>query len=115
MQNKKLIIIFSITLIGTITGLLIWYFAKASFLHTPTDTFMDYFNTIKVLDNVYLEVGIGRGYFPFTYVILNIIKFLFGIDIYGYSNLITIFLLLFMFFMIKSFKENYWKSFILFF
>lgn len=111
---RKICIILSIILTGTIIGLLVWYFAKSSFLFTPKDTFMDYINTIKVLDNVYSEVGTGRGYFPFTYVVLNVFKFLFGNSIYGYLGMIFIMLIAFIIFIINSFKDAQWKALLIF-
>lgn len=113
-NSKKINIILGIIVVGTITGLLIWCINKDPFIFTPRNTFMDYFNTMRVLENVYSEVGTGRGYFPFTYVILNILKTFLGINLYGYIVVIAIMLFVFAYFIITRFKEEWWKGFIMF-
>ena len=75
-STKKIIIILLITLIGMAVSVLIWNISKQSFLFLKQDRYMDYFNTLKVSKNVYSDVGTGRGYFPFTYILLNIIDFI---------------------------------------
>lgn len=75
-NTKKIRIILIVTLIGMGIGILITKIVNKPFLFNANDRFMDYFNTLRVSGEVYAGIGTGRGYFPFTYVLLNIIKFI---------------------------------------
>lgn len=95
-NTEKIDIIFFVSMLGFAIGLLFNVLGGNSLLYYPSAYhFPDYIVTINVLDNVYSDISIGRGYFPFTYIILNIIKAIFDLNIFGYfvTFAITIFLL----------------------
>lgn len=100
--RKKIKLIMSISIFGMIIGILIYFFKKESFLFLKEDRFMDYFNTLKVTNDVYSTVGIGRGYFPFTYVLMIALNFIFKFNILGYIITYIIFITILIFFGIKN-------------
>lgn len=111
-NTKKINIIVITSLLGTLIGLMIFLILKDSFLFNPSDRFMDYFNTLTVSQDVYSEVGIGRGYFPFTYVVLNIIKVIFTSSHIGYFiTFLLVSIILIIFYTILLEKD--WKSILL--
>jgi len=89
-NTKKMVIILIVTLVGMVLGVMIATVFKQPFLFDENERFMDYFNTLKVSDSVYESVGTGRGYFPFTYILLNIIQFLIRVSTANYYTTVAL-------------------------
>lgn len=106
MQNKKIKIILIVILAGFIIGTISATCFENHYLYCSSDYyFQDYKDTISITDNVYGGISGGRGYFPFTYVVLKIIEFFFRKNVIGFIFTFSIFL----YFLVR-FYEIYFKE-----
>lgn len=84
-EKNKVYIILTISVIGFLLGLLLNILDHNSLIYNPPAFLSpDYTATMSVLNKLYMGISPGRGYFPVVYVIMNIIKFIFGKRMIGF-------------------------------